>query len=71
MEAEGTPVLDYAFVSASNFKMFSALTNEDFADNNGYLSAACEYDDEQPQIRGIPENFLDVVYQEYYDPDTF
>jgi len=47
-EAEGNPVLDYAFVSASNFKMFKALTNPDFAEDIGALYPACEYDNEQP-----------------------
>ena len=55
-------------MSVSNFKFYQAIGT---GNHKSYLMPACDYTYTAPQIKALPENFLDVVYQEYYVPESF
>ena len=58
--AKGKPVIDYAFVTASNKSILNAVigSDEDF----GALAPACDYTMLNPFIMGVPKNYLKVIY---------
>ena len=66
--AYGYPVLDYAFVTKSLKSTLKAVgAGGDYAS----LEPACEYTDINPYILGVPENYMNVVYDENYTPVEF
>ena len=67
MKEEGQPVLNYAFVTANQKRVISAI-GWGYGGPYGHLEPACEYVEIEPQIIGVPENYLDVVYTDNYKP---
>ena len=66
--AYGNPVIDYAFVTKSFKHTLKAVGSGDSWAN---LEPACEYTSISPYIKGVPENFMNVVYDENYTPTEF
>lgn len=66
--AYGKPVVDYAFVTKSLKATLEAVgAGSDWAN----LQPACEYTTINPYIKGVPENYMKVVYDENYTPMEF
>ena len=71
MKAEGKPVLNYAFTSISNKRILEAVGVGNDSEGYGNLLPACDYVEINPYIYGIPENYLDVIYSDFYKPMEF
>ena len=66
--ASGNPVTSYAFVTASFDKVLNI-----FDDTNHwpFIGPACDYVQIQPMLVGVPENYMDVVYDEFYTVNSY
>ena len=58
-EADDAPVLGYAFVTTDQKRLVDTISD---SGHSGVLEPACEYEQVKPRIRGVPENYMDVIY---------
>ena len=64
--AEGQPVVDYAFKTVRLSEFYEAAMYENF--DSGDLDNLSDYTSLSTKIFGVPENYMNVIYNEYYVP---